>query len=114
LDSYQSTPFVRRWCGPYALSGHTLEKALYTNMPINLRKPGEVSSGNKITIALVELAHGKKDPYLRMRQIVENHRIIKRTTRLSQPSAFTYYIIVIQSFSMLFEVLIDRFEPVAP
>jgi diacylglycerol O-acyltransferase len=86
-------------------SGHTFEKALYTNMPINLRKPGEVSSGNKIAIVPVELAHGKKDPYLRLRQIIENHRIIKRTTRLSQPSAFSYYTIVIQSFSMLFEVL---------
>jgi diacylglycerol O-acyltransferase len=86
-------------------SGHTFEKALYTNMPINLRKPGEVSTGNKIAIVPVELAHGKKDPYLRLRQIIENHRIIKRTTRLSQPFAFTYYTIVIQSFSMLFEVL---------
>jgi diacylglycerol O-acyltransferase len=85
--------------------GHTIDKALYTNMPINLRKPGETTSGNKIAIVPVELAHGKTDPYLRLRQIIENHRIIKRTTRLSQPSAFAYYTMLIQSFSMLFEAL---------
>lgn len=85
--------------------GHTLDKALYTNMPINLRKPGETTSGNKIAIVPVELAYGKKDPYLRLRQIIENHRIIKRTTRLSEPSAFTYYTMLIQSFSTLFEAL---------
>jgi diacylglycerol O-acyltransferase len=82
-----------------------LDKALYTNMPINLRKPGETTSGNKIAIVPVELAHGKTDPYLRLRQIIENHRIIKRTTRLSEPAAFTYYTILIQSFSTLFEAL---------
>lgn len=85
--------------------GQTLDKALYTNMPINLRKPGETTSGNKIAIVPVELAHGKTDPYLRLRQIIENHRIIKRTTRLSEPTAFTYYTILIQSFSTLFEAL---------
>jgi diacylglycerol O-acyltransferase len=85
--------------------GQSFDKALYTNMPINLRKPGETSSGNKIAIVPVELAHGEKDPYLRLRQIIENHRVIKRTTRLSEPTAFTYYTMLIQSFSTLFEVL---------
>ena len=85
--------------------GHSFDKALYTNMPINLRKPGETSSGNKIAIVPVELAHGEKDPYLRLRQIIENHRIIKRTTRVSEPLSFTYYTMLIQSFSTLFEVL---------
>jgi diacylglycerol O-acyltransferase len=40
-------------------------------------------AGFKIAIVPVELGHGKKDPYLKLRQIIENHRIIKRTTRLS-------------------------------
>lgn len=94
--------------------GHNVDKALYTNMPINLRKPGETTAGNKIAIVPVELAHGKTDPYLRLRRIIENHRIIKRTTRLSQPSAFTYYTMLIQSFSMLFEALhiSDWFRPI--
>jgi WS/DGAT/MGAT family acyltransferase len=85
--------------------GHTFEKALYTNMPINLRKPGETTSGNKIAIVPVELAHGEKDPYLRLRQIIENHRIVKHATRASHPAAFSYYTLLIQSFSTLFEVL---------
>lgn len=85
--------------------GHSFEKALYTNMPINLRKPGETTSGNKIAIVPVELAHGEKDPYLRLRQIIENHRIVKRAARVSHPAAFSYYTLLIQSYSMLFEVL---------
>ena len=85
--------------------GQSFDKALYTNMPINLRKPGETSSGNKIAIVPVELAHGKNDPYLRLRQIIENHRIIKRASRRSEPLSFAYYTMLIQSFSTLFEVL---------
>ena len=42
---------------------------------------------------------------MRLRQIIENHRIIKRTTRVSEPLSFTYYTMLIQSFSTLFEVL---------
>jgi WS/DGAT/MGAT family acyltransferase len=85
--------------------GHTFEKALYTNMPINLRKPGETTAGNKIAIVPVELAHGEKDPYLRLRQIIENHRIVKRAAKVSHPAAFSYYTLLIQSYSTLFEVL---------
>jgi hypothetical protein len=85
--------------------GQSIEKPLYTNMPINLRKPGEVSSGNKIAIVPVELAHGEKDPYLRLRRIIENHRIVRRVARVSHPAAFSYYTLLIQSFSMLFEML---------
>lgn len=94
--------------------GHTFDKALYTNMPINLRKPGETTSGNKIAIVPVELAHGEKDPYLRLRQIIENHRIVKRAARVSHPAAFSYYTLLIQSFSTLFEVLhiSDWFRPI--
>jgi WS/DGAT/MGAT family acyltransferase len=85
--------------------GHSFEKALYTNMPINLRKPGETTAGNKIAIVPVQLAHGEKDPYLRLRQIIENHRIVKRAARVSHPAAFSCYTLLIQSYSMLFEVL---------
>ena len=85
--------------------GHSFEKALYTNMPINLRKPGETTGGNKIAIVPVQLAHGEKDPYLRLRQIIENHRIVKRAATESHPAAFVYYTMLIQSYSTLFEVL---------
>ncbi|MFT6270106.1 MAG: WS/DGAT/MGAT family acyltransferase [Alphaproteobacteria bacterium] len=85
--------------------GQTFEKALYTNMPINLRKPGETTSGNKIAIVPVELSHGEKDPYLRLRQIIENHRIVKRAAKVSHPAAFSYYTLLIQAFATLFEAL---------
>lgn len=85
--------------------GQTFEKALYTNMPINLRKPGETSSGNKIAIVPVELAYGQSDPYLRLRQIIENHRIVKRAAMASHPAAFSYYTLLIQSYGVLFEAL---------
>jgi diacylglycerol O-acyltransferase len=85
--------------------GQKFEKALYSNMPINLRKPGETTTGNKIAIVPVELAHGEKDPYLRLRQIIENHRIVKRAAKVSHPAAFSYYTLLIQSYSILFEVL---------
>lgn len=84
---------------------HTFEKALYTNMPINLRKPGEQTSGNKIAIVPVKLAHGKTDPILRLRQIIENHRVVKLAAKRAHPGAFSYYTIMIQTFALVFEML---------
>lgn len=84
---------------------HTFEKALFTNMPINLRKPGEQTSGNKIAIVPVKLAHGKTDPILRLRQIIENHRVVKLAAKNAHPGAFSYYTIMIQTFALFFEVL---------
>ena len=94
--------------------GHTCTKALYTNMPINLRKPGETTAGNKIAIVPVELAYNETDPYLRLRQIIENHRVVKRAAKISHPFAFSYYTLLIQSLSTLFEVLhiSDWFRPI--
>jgi len=85
--------------------GQSFEKALCTNMPINLRKPGENTTGNKIAIVPVQLAHGDKDPYIRLRQIIENHRVVMRAARVSHPAAFSYYTVIIQSFATLFEML---------
>ena len=85
--------------------GQTFDRALLTNIPINLRKPGDKTSGNKIAILPVELAHGTKDPYIRLRQIIENHRVVISTARKSQPGAFSFYTLFIQSFAMLYEML---------
>jgi WS/DGAT/MGAT family acyltransferase len=95
--------------------GHSFDKALYTNMPINLRKPGETTAGNKIAIVPVELAHGHTDPYLRLRQIIENHRVVKHAAKVSQPGAFSFYTVLIQSYSTLFEMLrmSDWVRPIA-
>lgn len=85
--------------------GQSFNKALYTNMPINLRKPGDTSGGNKIAIVPVELAHGEKDPYLRLRQIIENHRVVIKAAKRSHPASFSYYTILIQSFALIYEWL---------
>jgi diacylglycerol O-acyltransferase / wax synthase len=85
--------------------GHTFNKALYTNMPINLRKPGETTYGNQIAIVPVELAHGHTDPYLRLREIIENHRKVKRAAKASHPASFSYYTLLIQTYAIIFELL---------
>ncbi len=85
--------------------GHTFDKPLITQMPINLRRPGETTMGNKIGIALVELAHGKKDPYRRLQQIILSHKIVKRAAKKVYPAAFSYYTILWQTFSLIFELL---------
>ncbi|GAA0350398.1 wax ester/triacylglycerol synthase family O-acyltransferase [Bowmanella denitrificans] len=94
---------------------HSFKKALYTNMPINLRKPGEQTGGNKIAIVPVKLAHGEMDPYLRLRQIIENHRIVKNAAKRSEPGAFSYYTILIQAVALVVELLhlSDWFKPIA-
>ena len=85
--------------------GQTFEKALYTNMPINLRRPGETTYGNKIAIVPVELAHGHTDPYLRLREIIENHRKVKKAAKSSHPASFSYYTLLIQTYAIMFEML---------
>ena len=85
--------------------GQSFDKPLFTNMPINLRKPGDTSGGNMIAIVPVELAHGKKDPYLRLRRIIENHRIVIKAAKRSRPGAFAYYTVFIQSFALIYELL---------
>lgn len=93
----------------------SFDKALYTNMPINLRKAGEEVGGNKLAIVPVRLAFGPKDPYLRLRQIAENHRIVKNAAKKSHPGTFAYYTILIQSFALVFELLrlSDIVRPIA-
>jgi diacylglycerol O-acyltransferase len=85
--------------------GQTFEKALFTNMPINLRKPGETTYGNKIAIVPVQLAHGHTDPYLRLREIIENHRKVKKAAKGSHPASFSYYTLLIQTYAIMFEML---------
>ncbi len=85
--------------------GQSFDKALFTNMPINLRRPGDTSGGNMIAIVPVELAHGEKDPYLRLRRIIENHRIVIKAAKRSHPASFAYYTVFIQSFALIYELL---------
>jgi len=85
--------------------GQQFDRPLITQMPINMRRPSDLVGGNKIAIVPVQLAHGKKDPYLRLRQIIENHRIVKGVAKRVYPAAFSYYTILIQGTALLFETL---------
>ena len=85
--------------------GQEFDRPLYTQMPINMRRPNDPVGGNRIAIVPVQLAHGKKDPYLRLRQIIENHRIVKGVAKRVYPAAFSYYTLLIQSMALLFESL---------
>jgi WS/DGAT/MGAT family acyltransferase len=85
--------------------GQEFDRPLYTQMPINMRRPNDPVGGNKIAIVPVQLAHGKKDPYLRLRQIIENHRIVKGVAKRVYPTAFSYYTVLIQGMAMIFEML---------
>lgn len=93
--------------------GQTFEKPLLTQMPVNMRRPNDPVGGNRIAIVPVQLAYGKKDPYLRLRQIIENHRIVKGVGKRVYPAAFTYYTILIQGCALIFEVfkLSSFFKP---
>lgn len=95
--------------------GHTFKKPLLTNVPINLRKPGEKTGGNKIAIVPVQLAHGSHDPYVRLRQIINNHRIVKNAAQRANPGSFSIYTIIIQSLALVIEwcKLSDYFPPIA-
>ena len=95
--------------------GHTFKRALLTNVPINLRKPGEKTGGNKIAIVPVQLAHGEQDPYLRLRQIINHHRIVIKAAQRANPGSFSTYTIIIQSIALLIEWcrLSDYFPPIA-
>jgi WS/DGAT/MGAT family acyltransferase len=85
--------------------GQKFHRALLTQMPINMRRPNDPVGGNRIAIVPVQLAYGKKDPYLRLRQIIENHRVVKGVGKRVYPAAFSYYTIVIQGLALLFEAL---------
>lgn len=95
--------------------GQVFTRPLRTNMPINLRKPGEKTTGNRIAIVPVQLAHDESDPYLRLRQIIYHHRIVKHAAQRARPSAFSNYTIVIQALALVFEWLhiSDWVKPIA-
>ena len=85
--------------------GQQFERPLITQMPINLRRTDEPAGGNKIAILPVQLAYGQKDPYRRLRQIIENHSIVKRVAQRINPAALSGYTIIIQGLALLFETL---------
>ena len=84
---------------------HSFSKPLIANMPISLRRPEDKGTGNKIAITLTELAYGSKDPYERLRQIVDSQNRLKRVVRHTRPTAFMHFSIIVQSLPWLVELM---------
>jgi diacylglycerol O-acyltransferase / wax synthase len=52
---------------------------------------------------------------LRLRQIIENHRIVKKAALKAHPASFSYYTVLIQSIALVYEIfrLSDVVKPIA-
>jgi WS/DGAT/MGAT family acyltransferase len=84
--------------------GESPEAPLIAQMPISLRRDGNVSKGNQITIALVELATGERDPITRLHRIHRHSAEVKEEYgRMSEWTATTYTV-VLQSLAQLVDV----------
>ncbi len=90
--------------------GEEPEKPLIAQMPISLRRNGESGEGNLISVALVELATGERDPIARLERIHRHAAAVKEEYgRMSQWTATTYFV-TMQSIAQLNELTqVDRF-----
>lgn len=90
--------------------GERPDKPLIAQMPISLRRNGESGKGNQVTIALVELATGERDPVARVQRIHRHSADVKKEYgRMSEWTASTYTV-VLQSIAQVAELAkIDRF-----
>ncbi len=82
-------------------SGETLEKPLVAQMPISVRREDAGSGGNQITVALVELSFGSRDPVERLMQISERTADVKNHYGSMSDLAATTYTILVQSLAQL-------------
>ncbi len=82
-----------------------LEKPLVCQMPVSLRAPDDKRGGNQIAIALVNMAHGRLDPYKRLRQIVNSSFLVKQEVKTYSPIAYTHVSLLSQTCALICEVL---------
>lgn len=82
-------------------SGETPEKPLVAQMPISVRREGAGSGGNQITVALVELSSGSRDPVERLEQISQRTADVKNHYGRMSDLAATTYTILVQSLAQL-------------
>ncbi|MEO7854301.1 MAG: wax ester/triacylglycerol synthase domain-containing protein [Rubrivivax sp.] len=74
--------------------GVQLKRPITIQMPVNLRRDGEQSSGNKIGIIQVELSDPTDDPYVRLRNIGFSLRNVRTMIDSVVPAAIESYTIV--------------------
>lgn len=73
-------------------------------MPVNLRKKGDTSGGNKIGIVLVDLARQTNDPYERLREIGFTLRNVRYQIDGVAPESVELYTILLNGLAQLAEV----------
>ncbi len=85
--------------------GVDLKKALTIQMPVNLRREGDQSSGNKIGIIQVELSRPTDDPYVRLRNIGFSLRNVRTMIDGVVPEAIESYTVITALIGQIAEML---------
>ncbi|MEI6802778.1 MAG: wax ester/triacylglycerol synthase family O-acyltransferase [Burkholderiales bacterium] len=85
--------------------GVHLRRPITIQMPVNLRKEGEKSSGNKIGIIQVELSAPTDDPYIRLRNIGYSLRNVRTMVDSVAPEAIESYTIITGLVAQIAELL---------
>ena len=74
--------------------GITLDRPITIQMPVNLRREGEKSGGNKIGIILVDLSPPTDDAYVRLRNVGYSLRNVRAMIDAVAPEAVETYTIL--------------------
>ena len=85
--------------------GVELKRPITIQMPVNLRKDGEKTAGNKIGIILVELSPPTDDPYVRLRNIGFSLRNVRTMIDSVAPEAIESYTIITGLVAQIAEML---------
>lgn len=85
--------------------GVELRKPITIQMPVNLRKEGEKTAGNKIGIIQVELSPPTDDPYVRLRNIGYSLRNVRTMVDSVPPEAIESYTIITGLVAQIAEIL---------
>jgi WS/DGAT/MGAT family acyltransferase len=85
--------------------GVDLARPITIQMPVNLRREGEKTAGNKIGIIQVELSPPTDDPYVRLRNIGFSLRNVRTMIDSVVPEAIESYTIITGLVAQLAELL---------
>ena len=85
--------------------GVDLKRPITIQMPVNLRKEGEKTAGNKIGIIQVELSPPTDDPYIRLRNIGYSLRNVRTMVDSVAPEAIESYTIITGLVAQIAEML---------
>jgi len=85
--------------------GVDLGRPLVVQMPVNLRRDGEKTAGNKIGIVQVELSKPTDDPYVRLREIGFSLRNVRTMIDSVAPEAIESYTVITGLAAQIAELL---------